>query len=283
MATWNPPADVDLGVGKPGKPSLVRAIRDLPSALAERASGAPWLNGIGALIIFNRAGYILSQPPWSGEYSLEATWVVPANVYRLDATIVGGGGSGGDGNSNSTTGFEAIGGGGGGAGAVNRLVIDVEPDQVYQIKIGAGGRLEAVHPSVDTGLDGFEIGDGARTAFGPFVAAGGQAGHRGSLGGGGGTGGGQTDGGNPTYSGADGKPALNVDTYNLGQLRSGSGAPSTFGGGAPGRNDVGDGYSAFDTILSIYGSGGGGGHPVDGILDSKDGGRGANGVVIVRY
>lgn len=44
MATWNPPTDLEIAVTKPVKASNHRRIRDLVTALAEAAAGAPQIN-----------------------------------------------------------------------------------------------------------------------------------------------------------------------------------------------------------------------------------------------
>ena len=92
---------------------------------------------------------------------------------------------------------------------------------------------------------------------------------------GGGLGGGTVDGQAPTIPGATGgAPFMLIH-------RSGRGAGTLFGGGAPGRSSPGVGYNAG----GVPGAGGGGGIPerVAGQDYNHNGGRGANGVVIVRY
>ncbi|MGK3946126.1 hypothetical protein ABK046_48225, partial [Streptomyces caeruleatus] len=74
-----------------------------PVSIAQLGTGAPWLNGIGAI-----------EQITSGS----GNWTVPAGVYRIKATVVGAGGAGAGGiggsNGGSTT-FGALTGGGGGA------------------------------------------------------------------------------------------------------------------------------------------------------------------------
>jgi hypothetical protein len=289
VPAWNPPADAVLGVGKPGKPSLARAIRDLPEAMAGRAAGAPWLNRMGALEIYNN-GFGDVAP--DGTRNLIGEWVAPEGVFYVEATLIGGGGAGGEGQTTSGTGLIQKCGGGGGAGAILRSIVEITtPGEVYAVIIGAGGNPARRDPSVDTTLDGWGIGDGARTTFGNLVAAGGRHGATGGAGGAGGAGGSIVEGQIPTVFGAPGDYALNdIDYATLGQFRSGTGASSYFGGGAPGRNAAGVGYDNWtDTDFGgacVAGAGGGGGYPEHfgvGGTNTKDGGRGGHGAVILRY
>jgi hypothetical protein len=288
---WNPPSDADLAPDEAAQYTFARRIRDLSAALAERASGSPWLNAAaGQTRIFNIGfGGILGSPPEkAGERTLIGSWAVPDGVYRIDATLIGGGGAGGQGKKNSGTSFLPTAGGGGGAGAVARYVLEVEPGQVFGIVLGAGGRTDLIDPSVDTSLDGFEIGDGARTTFGVLLAGGGRRGRDGDGSLGTGAGAGAVGGQNPTIYGADGGVAINLDTGS-GDVgyRSGRGASTIFGGGGPGRHDPGDGYGVFfvsPANMTVPGAGGGGGLPAGGGgTDTKEGGRGGHGAVIVRY
>jgi len=292
MATWAPPIDADLAAGKPGKPSQARAIRDLPEALAERAAGAPWINRCGAFVILGPDDAPrLAQPGWWGYSSLEFDWAVPADVYRIDVTLIGGGGSGGFG---SVFGVNGGGGGGGGAGAMVRQVIEVAPGEVHSVKIGSGGFPSQTHPSVNTDLDGYVTGDGARTVFGDLVAAGGKRGLNGALGSGdgiGGAGGGDIGFGVPTIPGGDGGAGL-VGAFGIPSPAypngidvkyGGRGGRSYFGDGAPRQYAAANGNSQWSNTTNdtVPGSGGGGGayeYPT-----SQFGGRGCNGIVLLRY
>lgn len=278
MVAWNPPSDALLATGKPGRPSHARAIRDLTAALSERASGSPWLNGIGAMEIFQRGfGVIHGAPPEiAGERRLVGSWTVPNDVYRIHLTIIGGGGRGGEGQAPTAD------GGGGGAGAVNIIVLDVTPGEVHTMILGAGGFPTSIHPDVNTSLDSYAIGDGARTTFGTRTAAGGKRGQDGPGGGDGGAGGNLVDGQVPTSPGGAGGPGLLIDTFSLDESRSGRGGSSYLGGGAPGRFDVGAGHDAGAVILGeswvgVPGTGGGGGR------GNENGGRGCHGAIILRY
>ena len=53
------------------------ALDSNPVAIAQRSTGAPWLNGIRAIATLT---------------SGSGNWTVPAGVYRVKATAIGGGG-----------------------------------------------------------------------------------------------------------------------------------------------------------------------------------------------
>lgn len=289
---WDPPSDADLGVGKPGKPSHARRIRDLFPALAERATGSPWVNGLGA---YFQQNYIPS---------LIGLWTVPAGVELVEITIVGGGGCGGAG-ENITSPAGARPGGGGGAGSHGTAVVRVRPGDVLEVRIGAGGNPTVVHPSVNTDLDDFEIGDGAQTQvtgvdFTMFVRGGkrGADGSDGALGGAGGGAGGVTGGSGGTLGFSSPTPfqPLSADRGGRafrsvgeagtdGACWSGYGAASIFGGGGPrlSRETITGALPGASAVAP--GAGGGGGIP--GTFPSPAtaalGGNGANGLFVVRY
>lgn len=105
-------------------------------------------------------------------YTGNATFTVPAGVYRIKRTATGGGGGGaGAGTGNA--------GGGGGAGATVVDWIDVTPGQMLSVVIGAAGA-----GGVSGGGTG---GDGGTTSIGTLSAAGGVGGQVGLGGGVGGT------------------------------------------------------------------------------------------------
>ena len=72
----------DLGANKIFRAATASALDTNPVSIAQRGTGAPWLNGVGAIATLTSG---------SGNYT------VPAGVYRLKVTCVGGGGGGGDG------------------------------------------------------------------------------------------------------------------------------------------------------------------------------------------
>lgn len=290
--TWSPPSDSDLAADKPAKASHARRVRDLFPSLAARESGAPWLNGIGAIALakygpsglFATGGLLFAFP--SG--GLRGTFTVPAGVTRIEVTVVGGGGCGGDAqNTIGSAGPSA--GGGGGAGAVYITVIEVQPGEVFPLTIGAGGHPTLISQYVDTSLDSFQIGDGGRTTFGvwPRIAVAG-GGRRGLAGDGSGDEGKGGAGGTtvlvqgdqpiiPWVEGAAGGRALRVVPGGSGVVRSGRGARSLLGAGGESRITVAGGENA-----PCPGAGGGGAYPGT-FPGTAVGGLGASGIVILRY
>lgn len=94
----------DLGANKIFRAATASALDTNPVSIAQRGTGAPWLNGVGAIATLTSG---------SGNYT------VPAGVYRLKVTCVGGGGGGGaalNGSGGGSTTFGSLTGGGGGAG-----------------------------------------------------------------------------------------------------------------------------------------------------------------------
>ncbi len=281
---WDPPADADLAPDKPAKASHARRIRDLFEALAARDTGAPWLNGIGAIQVLRNWSH--NGTPGAGN-ALDGPFVVPDGVTRIEVMTIGGGGAGGK--AFDTIGSDGpSGGGGGGAGAVRLLLLEVTPGEVFPVRVGAGGSLTVISPYVDTSLDDFEIGDGARTVFGVYprivVSGGGKRGFDGDGGanqGEGGEGGGIVLVGdqpiNPNVYGAKGGQAFRSAVSGSGPLRSGRGAASILGPGGAGRVT---GVGANAAVCP--GAGGGGAYP-DAFSSITNGGNGANGAVIVRY
>jgi hypothetical protein len=87
----------DLGANKIFRAATASALDTNPVSIAQRGTGAPWLNGIGA---------ITSITSGSGN------WTVPAGVYSIKVTAVGGGGGS---TAGADTTFGSITGGGGGA------------------------------------------------------------------------------------------------------------------------------------------------------------------------
>lgn len=98
-----------LGADKIIRATTMQSLYDNPTAIAQRGSGAPWNNGIGAIAVLT---------------SGSGNWTVPDGVYRIKVTAVGGGGGGGGsangGNGGNTT-FSTVtanGGSGGASGAI---------------------------------------------------------------------------------------------------------------------------------------------------------------------
>jgi hypothetical protein len=94
----------DLGANKIFRAATASALDTNPVSIAQRGTGAPWLNGVGAIATLTSG---------SGNYT------VPAGVYRMKVTCVGSGGGGGatlNGSGGGSTTFGSLTGGGGGAG-----------------------------------------------------------------------------------------------------------------------------------------------------------------------
>jgi hypothetical protein len=192
---------------------------------------------------------------WRGEIeritSGSGNWTVPADVYRIRVTCVGGGGGGGAGGLGA---LDSAGGGGGGGGTNISMVIgstiNVAPMQSIAYSVGIGG---AGGTSTASALNG------ADTTFdGAATGAGGLAGVSGSSFSGG-SGGAGPSGGAGDY-GERGRHGLTS--------RAGSGGK---GGGAGGAN----------TIDGEYGGGGGGGNAST--TAAGAGGDGGSGIIIIEY
>lgn len=82
-------------------------------------------------------------------FSSSGTWIVPAGVTQLIATIIGGGGGGGNGNSHTVGGGDSgsttynYPGGNGGDGGSALISIAVTPGDTITFTIGAGGAARA--------------------------------------------------------------------------------------------------------------------------------------------
>jgi len=91
----------DIGSNKILRAATMSALDTNPLSIAQRGTGAPWLNGIGAI-----------EALTSGS----GAWAVPAGVYRVKVTAVGGGGGVNYGNGGSSTFGSLTAGGGYGGG-----------------------------------------------------------------------------------------------------------------------------------------------------------------------
>jgi len=165
----------DLGANKILRSATMYALYNNPVAIAQRGTGAPWLNGIGAIEAITN----FTTSDAAGNYT------VPDGVYRMKITAVGGGagaaGGGGDttflginaghgyasgaggiasggdiniggqnGNGASGTQYSPLigvtigyGGTGGGAGATSIGVVSVEPGDVIAYQVGGAGGATA--------------------------------------------------------------------------------------------------------------------------------------------
>ena len=96
----------DLGANKILRAATMSALDSNPVAIAQRGTGAPWLNGIGAIATLT---------------SGSGNWTVPTGVYRIKVTAVGGGGEGGatlNGLGGTSSTFGGLTGGGASGGSL---------------------------------------------------------------------------------------------------------------------------------------------------------------------
>ena len=94
----------DLGANKIFRAATASALDTNPVSIAQRGTGAPWLNGVGAIEAITTGS---------------GNWTVPDGVYRIKVTATGGGGGGGYGSSGTDgtdTTFSTLTAGGGKAG-----------------------------------------------------------------------------------------------------------------------------------------------------------------------
>jgi hypothetical protein len=203
------------------------------------------VNGLGALPLqeYNSAGslvparitaFMTSQVVYSGTaylvldrlpdptavaprgiavYTSNNTFTVPAGVFYIKVTCVGGGALGGQGTSDTSS-FppQSTFGAGGGGGATSVKYLSVTPGQTYAVAIGAGGNIGS-------------LGAGGTTSFGINLAAANGAPN---------TGAGATIGiGDIIFAGGNG--AFNPATGSLGGSTQGGGqAPQGYGCGGSG-------------------------------------------------
>ena len=173
------------------------------------------------------------------------TWTRQSGVRSVLVWALGGGGGGGGAAGGATTGAA---GGGGGAGALAVALLDVANVASKPVTIGSGGARGS-----STGGDG---GSGGSTSFGGDVVAPGGGGGRGM---GAGTWGTAVTGGQGATAGtgtvaaaaANGHPGLRFDAGNV---LSGDGAGTLFGGGA--RGNVGTVAGGTGSSRGAGGSGG---------------------------
>ncbi len=160
------------------------------------------------------------------------TYTVPAGVYSIKVTAVGGGGGGG---GNFSVGFDGptlYGGGGGGAGATVESIISTTPGTSYSVGVGIGGA---------GGTETVPGAGGGSSSFGitVVIAAGG---------GGGGSG----------FTVVTGGAGGNAGSSGTLVLPGGSGGPG--GGAGPGAGGVGaQGYYSSGGIGQYVGAAGNGG------------------------
>ena len=141
--TYTPIPDSDLLPGSPAKSETAILFRDNPLAIVAGADGAPH-------VVPNR--FITLTPDDNGD----SPWVVPAGVYRLKFTMLGGSGGGAGGPSVGPP--DA--GGRGSVSATLIAVVQVEPGWEFSYSVGAGGDGGAVNnPGSDGGDSSIVLSD----------------------------------------------------------------------------------------------------------------------------
>jgi hypothetical protein len=169
------------------------------------------------------------------------TWTVPAYVYKVKVTVVGGGAGA----------FNAIAyGGGGGAGGSCIGVFSVIPGTVYTITVGAGGAAGSAGNAssfVGTGIN--MVANGGQTSV--------NSGAQRNIGGAGGT----ASGGQINISGGYGTSTSGAISFpppcNGGNSIFGGGGGGALGNGNPGSPNSGGGGGGSDTA-GTAGAGGSG-------------------------
>lgn len=115
---------------------------------------------------------------WSRNVAGTYTWTCPANVYAVQATVIGAGGGGGASAPEPASNASIYAGEGGAGGGTAQDTISVVPGATYTIVVGAGG------PAGQPGAGGTG-GTGGTSAFSSFLTGtGGQGGRVASYGGG---------------------------------------------------------------------------------------------------
>ena len=215
-------------------------------------------------------------------------WKVPTDVAAVDALLVGGGGGGGN----------NAGGGGGGGGVLWTTAKSVSSGTYIPITVGQGGHFgSTVTGTPTTGSAGFTSsivlnsttysanggGGGGAHNVANTGGAGGTVTNNGDSGSGsGGAGGTGTSTANATTA-AGGAGISNTIASSVSQGYGGGGSAGAWGTGAIGSTSAGGGaggltLTAGNDGWNSLGDGGGGGG--DGY---KNGGKGGNGVVVIRY
>jgi hypothetical protein len=196
-------------------------------------------------------------------FTSSGTFTVPTGVTAVKVTVVGGGGMG-----SSVSNYQA-GGGGGGGGAAVEWITGLTPAGTVTVTVGAGGTTGST--------------TGGTSSFGSYVSAsggsGGTAGAPGS-GGAGGTGGSGGQTGDLNADGASGSNGVGggccVPTGGRGGIPALTMAALSYGYGGAGGATLANGSAGT-------GYGGGGGGAAVNTNQSRTGGNGAPGVVIVEW
>jgi len=241
-----------------------------------KVSSAGAVTSLGAIstdnsypaISFNQTGNReVSSAAVTLDYSAAGafSFVVPANVTTITATIIGGGGAGGNGFS---SGYSASGGGGSGGFLIQNIT--VVPGQTVSVAVGTGGAVG--------GGNGSAGGNGTAStvtyAATPYTAGGGNGGGA-NVGSGGAPGAGGSPGGTAGAAlfGADGTRGGN-SYYSTITGTSTGGIGGAWNGG----------YGAEVAGLpGVYGGGGGGGTGSQNSGTWEPGGKGGSGFVRLTY
>jgi len=159
----------DLGANKIFRAATASALDTNPVSIAQRGTGAPWLNGVGAIEAITTGS---------------GNWTVPDGVYRIKVTAIGGGGGGGDGSAGtdgSNTTFSTFTAGGGKAadsagactgsasatgGTLNLRGITADFFKSGGSLFGDGGSVSGVDVLPTNGGGGFPGGGGGGTCIG---------------------------------------------------------------------------------------------------------------------
>lgn len=190
-------------------------------------------------------------------------WTIPAGVTRAKVTVVGGGGGGGNSSLGGTL-TPVLGGGGGAGGAAIDILTGLTPGGTLSITVGAGG---AGGTPTTAPVAGTSSSAGAITASGGAVGTNSQVGGLGGLG--------------VTIGGANIRGGFGGTGTTLVGSSAGAGGASIYGGGGPGGIASSVGTNGING--QAPGSGGGAAGYAGGTGLSKNGGQGANGIVIVEY
>ncbi|WP_162127350.1 choice-of-anchor D domain-containing protein [Flavobacterium phycosphaerae] len=223
------------------------------------------------VILVSSTGYSQNK---SQTFTSTGTFTVPAGVTQLTVETWGGGGRG----STLTT---NIGGAGGGGGAYMKGILTVTPANNYTVTVGAGSTTTAAG------------GDSWFSTNTTIIAKGGSsAADNTSVGAIGGlatvacipctsfvsyNGGNGANGSNGSYGGGGGSSAGTAQAGNTATSFTGATAPTGGGNGGSGRN------SSQGNGTTATGLGGGGGGALRTSSSTRNGGSGANGLVIISW
>lgn len=214
---YNALTATSLGSDKIIRATTMQSLYDNPTAIAQRGSGAPWNNGIGAMTVYTSG---------SGNFT------VPDGVYRIKVTAVGGGGGGmgqlGSATAGGNTTFSTITANGGGAATTVG---------------GAGGSASGGDINITGQAGGYGAGGSSFLGFGAHVTHNGD----GLSGAGYGAGGGGHESGGSAFGGGGGGSAIKILTVAPGDLIAYAvGAKGT--GPTSGLLDGGDGTAGIIII-----------------------------------